>query len=434
MFGSHRHQIGLESIDFQGGSLFFKELVLFFTALRKFEKESELLESDNVANFTAIVKKKTGLSIAIDFASGYGPAIMVPDVNKHNVLFNTARQNMASNVDAMHIIAKSGNVMRGSVDLKNSTVSGCYSDLAATMYYPSNMVMKASRFTPEECAAICLHEIGHFFTYLEYIAHTVRTNTIMAGLSAGLDKAGTVEEREAVLMTVKKAADLKKLDVKDAAQIKDGKVTEIVVLTAIADSVRDELGQNIYNLNTWEYLCDEFAARHGAGRHIATGLDKLYRSIGHIATRSFPVYLGVEALKFTMLISGAISFFALSGIAGWIGKEIFAASFFLFGVDGIGDETYDRPMHRIARVRNQLIEELKDKKLPHDRQKQLLEDLKVVDDILERMNDRLQILNVMWGWVSKHQRDRLAQEKLSRELEDVAINKLFAKAAELRTI
>ena len=81
------------------------------------------------------------------------------------------------------------------------------------------------------------------------------------------------------------------------------KVAEIVIITNIVKETVSELGCNIYDFSTWEYLADQYAARHGAGRYLATGLEKTYKSIGDISFRSTSNYLAMEALKVFLIIT-----------------------------------------------------------------------------------------------------------------------------------
>lgn len=406
-----RHgNVATESINFQKETALFKELVLAFVELKEFKGEYD--ESPAAIRLTDIVKSHTGLNI--DFSiDQYDPCVEIPAVNKNNVLINSMIRNYISSADGLKMIKNSTGVVRGTVNIVTAKVSGIFSDFKTKIHLPKK-IFSGSTYTAEEIAAITLHEIGHIFTYYEYIARTVTTNQVLAGLSKALDGSGTVEEREAILIDVKRSMGLSELDEKELAKSNNKKVAEVVVVTAVTKKSESEIGANVCDFSTWEYLSDEFAARQGAGRHLATALDKIYRGSWNISFRSTPAFLAWEAFKLLALL-------ALPGIG-----------IMFMAMDGAGDGTYDLPGARIKRVRNQIIEHLKDKDLDKDTHERLQADLIEMDLILKEINDRRQLVGVIWDAVIPSSRKARNQKLLQQELEDLAMNDLFAKAAELR--
>jgi hypothetical protein len=408
------NMIDMESIDFQSLT-FFKELTAQFVELRKVKKE-DIPDSEIINTLSSIIKHHTGLNIAFNFADN-DPSVAIPMVNKNNILINSFIRNYINSADGLKMINDSKGVVRGSVNIKTGMVSGIFTEVKSTINIPVYMLSEKSKYEPEEVAAILLHEIGHLFTYYEYMSRTVTTNQMLAGLSKALDNSGTVEQRESVLISVKKAANLKDLDVKELAKSNSSKVAEIVVITNIAKEVKSELGSNIYDFSTWEYLADQYAARNGAGRYLVTALEKLYKGMFNKSFRSLPVFLFMEALKLILLFSPA------SSISG-----------FLLAMDSDGDGTYDTPEARFKRLRAQIVENLKDKKLSKEDNERLSSDLLTIDDILKNVNDRRQFFGVVYDALAVWNYKDRDQKKLQQNLEAIAVNELFAKSADLRQI
>lgn len=407
-----RQQLAIESIEFQS-PMFFKELTVAFEAL-KGEKKEDIGNSEAAVNVIRIVKHYTGLNIGVDFGA-YEPCVDIPAVDKNNPLINSFIRNYVSSADGLKMIANAEGVARGTVSLKTGKVSGVFSEMPAKIYMPVDM-LAGNKYSAGEIAAIFLHEVGHLITYCEYISRSVTTNQVLAGMAKSLDGSGTIEEREAVFIGVKKALNLSQLDTKKLAQSTSRKTAEVVVITSVTRECESELGSNVYDFSSWEMLADQYVTRFGAGRDLATALDKLYRGTWNISFRSLPAYLAFEAFKLlTLVIAPAIAVT-------------------LMGMDGAGDGTYDRPGARLKRVRNQIVENLKREKLSKDDQQRLAADLEAVDEVLASINDRRQFFGVLWDAISPASRRAYNQERLQRELEDLATNDLFVKAAELKQL
>jgi hypothetical protein len=422
-----RLTLGLESIHFQSDR-FFKELVLAITELKK-EKAKEIKDSDKAALISTIIKNYTGFNNITVNVGDDGPAIVLPNVNKNNVLVNDFMKDYTNSSDGLRLINEAGGVLKGKVNLKTGKVSGVFADLPATLHLNADL-LKDPSFSVEEHAAMTLHEVGHLETYCEYMARTVTTNQALAGLSRGLMNAKTPDEREMLLVSVKKALKLESLDAVALAKENNNTAVELVVVTNITVDAADEIGANIYDYNTWEYLSDQYATRNGAGVHLVTALDKLHRRYGNISYRSTAGYLAMEGLKAALIIGGilaASSGFLLPKIAMTLGIVFIA-------MDGMGDGTYDRPGVRLKRIRNDIVEALKDKKLKPEEGAQLTDDLLAIDEVLSHINDREQLFGKLWNLFSKNARKRMQQEKLAKELEGIATNDLFVQSAKLRNL
>jgi hypothetical protein len=416
-------QISQESIDFQKGSMFFRDLTNAFKELCK-EKGKTIYDSPVAGLIEKIIKHHTNMTVV--FALGEnGPSIRVPEFNKNNVLANELYKYYATSAAGIDLINSTGKAIRGGVNLKTSKVSGIFSEIKVILHYPVSELLNP-KFIPEEHASFVLHEVGHMFTYFEFMNHVVTTNQVLAGMSRALDESNTIEERESVFITIKKSQKLSNLDVKTLAKSTDNKVAEIVVLTNIFKQLESELGTNIYDETSWEYLSDQFCARHGAGRYLITGLDKSFKDMSLIAYRSTPVYLFMEVIKLALLIVP-------------LSKAMMVVRFLALSIiisDGIGSRTdnYDTPEARIKRVRNQIVEHLKDKKLSGDDRERLLADIAAIDEILKHIDDRRQFLGVLWDTIVPWAHKRYNQEMLQKDLEAIAVNDLFVKSAEIKQL
>jgi len=396
------------SIQFQGVQ-FRNELTLAMEAIDQLPR-NKVQDSEEEERVGRIIKEYTGLNITVAFGQ-HAPSIHVPDVNKNNILIQNWLRNYIDGVDGLAFLQKNDGIMRGTVDLARNKVSGVFSEFPAVLRMPLDMV--GSKYGPAKKAAIILHEVGHQFYFCAFMANAASTSQALSSMSKALDMSGTVEEREVVMLSVKKALKLSDLDEKALAKCTDRRVVETVVISAVARESKSQLGRSIYDSTSWEYLADQYATRCGAGRDLAEALDMIYKGSWNISFRSLPAFLFMEVLKITSLFM------------------IPVLSVFMIAMDG-NDARYDKPGARMIRIRSQIIENLKDRDLDKEDVVRLEEDIKVIDNLLKDVNDRRQFFEVVWDTISPTARKDRNYTQLQQELEQLGTNGLFLKAAQLR--
>ncbi|MBB5409395.1 hypothetical protein HDG34_003336 [Paraburkholderia sp. HC6.4b] len=415
-------QIACEDVDFQSDA-FFRELAALFRELEGVKPDA-IADHDAAMQLPVLIAHYTGMNVKVAWMED-GPVVYPPAVNKNHVLLSRwgdyFRQHMLTNADADKLIAQSQVRPIGRVDRRNARVSGVFSDLQSVLIVPPQLFQK--KLSAEEIAAIVLHELGHVFAYFELISHTLTTNQILAGLSKKLDQSASVKDREAVLAKVKSVSHLQDLDVEMLAKSADRKVIEIVVVSSIARELQSEIGMPLFDMNGFEALADQFAVRLGAGRDLVTGLDKLNRIDGHIAYRNRLAWLYAESLKMILLLAVPLT---LGGTWSMLMASCTADS------KGAETEAYGTLKTRYERIREQLVEGMKDPKLSKEMQADYAEDIAAIDEVLATVSNRRQLFSYMADFLSSSRRQRISQEKLQRELESIANNDLFVKAAALR--
>ena len=401
-----------ESIAFQN-TTFFDELTLAFDEVKNL-KETDVGDSEPIYRISKIIKNHTNLNITIDAENDYPPCIDIPNIDRNNPLINAAQRAIVNSTDGLTMIESSNEVLHGTVNIKTAKVSGVFSEIKAKMYLGKAFI-QGNKYSSQELAAITLHEVGHLFTYFEFITRTVRTNQVLAGLSKILDGSENQEKREVALLSAKKALKLDKLDL---SQLKDvnTKTTQVVLIDALVKETRTELGYNLFAESSWEYLCDQFSARHGAGVHLATALSKIYKSQYNISYRSLAVYLAVEMIKVIL-----ISNLAFLGIL-----------FLVVMFDSQDGGGYDLPSARLKRIRDQATQYLKNKQISDVERRRILDEIESIDKLLAEMTNRKQLFTYIHEFFSKRTRDERAYRKLQYELEDIAMNDLYVKAAEFK--
>lgn len=425
-----RH-LGLESIDFQDRFL-CDALTAEFMKIRElpykdFNTIDETDPESPHARLKAVVQQHTKLNIVFDLKH-QGPSVSFPKVDRNHPLLNAMRRQFTDSKDGLKIIKEAGGRAHGAVNLKTGYVSGVFTEIESTIYLPLGLLYD-KKFSPEEIAAITLHEIGHVFVYFEFLTRLVTTNQVMAGISRALDKTSTQKEREVILLSAREALRIKNFDIEELSKTTDRRVVEAVLVSNVVRESRSELGSDIYDENSYEYLADQYATRYGAGRYLVTSLDKLYKSSWSMGTRSLPAYIFIEGVKLALLVASI----GVTAVVGPVG--LITAIYFVL-IPGLADSQldamYDRPKIRLKRIRNQLVERQKLKDLPAEQHEDIKEDIRLIDDTLKDYNTRVQVLGLLAMHVFGIGKERFDAERLQQELESIAANDLFGRAHDLR--
>jgi hypothetical protein len=419
MLSSKRLSIGLEAIQVQSDVL-FKELTLVFHRLRN-EKIYEGKALDNVG-VAAIIKRHTGLTVKfkVDKANDINAYVIPPMVDKNNPLIYDWWKPHVENTDVKkYIKAKRSDIIKGSVDLARGKVDGIFGEIEHQMFVHKGLV-DTLLLSDEEKAAICLHEIGHLFTYYEFLGHTLTTNVILHAATQSFFKSDDVLKRTQILDETCQALEISLDDPEALVKCNSKEVFQTVVLRKAVLEAKSSLGSGIYDITATEALADQYAVRQGAGRHLATGLDKIHRHYG-----GGPSYFstGVHVLA---TIVRVILFFAL--ILPTFGLV------FLILLFNPAIKVYDEPEARLARMKRELVASLKDKTLPPQQRKALVDDIDAVDALLKNLDDKRGLMEMFYTSVLPSGRRQYQQLRFQVELEKLVNNQLFVTAEKLTNL
>jgi hypothetical protein len=423
--------IALEMIEFQDSS-FHEQLSGLFEDLKKVGQRN-MAGSDPAVAIEKAIFDRTGIQIEFTMEEG-GAYCMPPILDKNSPLLSNVWREYFQHTTALKMIKKAEDgLIRGTIDLVHSKVTGAFSEVKCILNMPRSWVggrFGGREFTGRELSAITLHEVGHLFTGFEYLLHSVTTNQVLAGVARGLEESHDPNERMVILTTAANALKIDPEELKKLADGNGGMFATVKILQEVAKMAPSEIGTSIYDQNNWEQLADQFAARHGAQRDLITSLDLVHRAYGDISVRSNGMFIAMEILKVLMAL-GSVVLAVIAPAAAivpffvWMGLLLF---------DNPGHESYDRPGVRLSRIRDQLVAQLKDRDLSKELVDRIKGDLVVVDRLLLTVKDRFTLISAVFNFLSSERRDRFAQEKLARELEQLAANDLFVASAELKTL
>jgi hypothetical protein len=411
--------VATETIEFQSNATFFKELTEYLGSIRDFNpylEDEKYFNSPEVNKISEIIAKHTGLKVVIKAGKIKNlVGIRIPFITPNHILdpnwFKYYFTEMYSG--GKKLLEKvQENSVRGSVDLKQAKVSGVFTDLENYLEFDRAFLSKQSVFTPSEAAATILHEIGHVFTYLEFLNRVVSTNQVLAGMVRSLDKTVPDEIRKTVLA---KGADLVRMNDEQRRVVlnsSDEKEIAVIVMDAAIYRSRSELGCNIYDSTSSEYLADQFCTRMGAGKDLVLALDKFNRA--YAPSNLMRVFeFTYSFIRFSLMMLGTLGL--------WFGLLIFSVR--------KSEEVYDTDFSRFNRIRHQNTEWLKDKNLPKEKISQLIKDNEEIDKVISLYKENLPMIEKIAIFFRPNLRALHKYENLQKELEDTANSKLFDVAA-----
>lgn len=446
-------QVALETIAFQGKA-FFDDLTAAVSQLRKAVANKpgpDYTKFGEAGVLCQVIKRHTNLTVTLgteyqDTSIGiYCPFL----VNNHIFDSVAGTTNAATefadhelNIGLQKLLEKhKSGFMRASVDIRKNKVESFFSQIPFVLVIQEEY-LSGTLFTDREMTAVILHEIGHAFTSCEYINRTVATNQVLADIAAA--RSGNKEEM--VTAVIIKAASEQDLTAKqkDALLACTRPQDYVIVAYAVADEkCRSELGLSVYESTSCEQLADQYAARCGAGRDLVLALDKLMHSWGSYSDDSKATSIGLQLTG--LAISSAISslLFATSAVSFAMLGAISAISVAFLG--GLATskflplQMYDNIPDRFARIKHQLIEQLKDHTQSAAMRAALLADIAEIEKTIsyaqEHSPDRTySYAHYVALLISGMYRKRFDMELLQKQLESLASNNLFVQAAKLKTL
>lgn len=438
MSGKRLANLGLEAVHYQKKSKFFNELSMAITRLKEFGVVSNRSAID--AGIDAIVKRYTGLTTTTRIDSGtrgsFNAYAMVPIIDTNSPFFNYHKEmGGQAFIDGQKINEKQlknyVDSLKSVVDIEKGRVDGLYAKIPLEMCLGKDLV---TELPSEQVAAIYLHEIGHLFTFLEIITETVSTNLAIAAASQALSKTTSPVERVQIILTYSKATGtaIASPEALASADMSADGYQMVLLRETMESTTRSATGAHIYDLRNSEFAADHFASMQGAGRDLALALDAIYKHYG-VNTRSSRIsWMVTEAFKVALLISAAVVGWMFPGASRLLTIPVMVGLTLIIGK--MDRELYDEPAARIERIRNNLVQALKDQSLNRNERAKILEDIEMIDDLKKDMVDRRTLLKFIWTSLTPGRRRQYNQIIFQKELEALINNPLFITATRINQL
>lgn len=427
-------QVAMEAIGFQGPEVANK-LAAYLTDIMQERTGKEADASKARKDMIKYLKDTTGMKLDIIFDTDMAPCTLPFHINPDTILgYKTLKDFYVEESNAtMKRLKEVKN--RSHIDLDKGRVSGIFSEYE-TPIYMGYYALRSLRMTPREIAAILAHEVGHCLVAYEMAFRTVRTNQILAAASkaaAGGDKG----QYEYVLKTAEEVLDLKSGMFDEIKETKDQKTVMTVIMGKAERKTHDDslMGNTTYDITTFEALADNYAARLGLGKELVTGLEKIYREFG-AAEFSSGARIAATMLDIYSVVSiiGSVIVMGSNPIMGalYLGLNMLGLYARLDGRDH--NNVYDKLTIRFKRVKEQIIQYLKDKSLPAADVKRSLESVAHIEKTIAQISEYKGFLPAIFNMVDPASRAVNSARDIQQNLEAMVANDMYLKAAALRTM
>lgn len=414
-------QASTESIK-QQSTIFFKELTAIFADFNGASR-TRIHDGEFTKRMKACVKHHLGLEPEIDLGhpkhkyldSGYSATVIPPTLSRY----------LMSKKEAEEFTEE---IVKINFNLSTGKITGNVKRVLAYLSFDTELIVRKT-LTPEEHAALTLHEIGHLFFVLYYSSRLATTNMALNMIAKDFDKANTQKER--VMLYKQYLGPITggwiNLEIEE---VEDMKTLVSYVFRSMQKTIQDELGNPQYGQTMDEYLADMYATRHGAGVALITALEKISSGYDTYVTAS-------RFISYMRIIITAI-FGVGAALVGQLGAVVTAMIVIMLKIWAtfIPSELeyrYDNTVDRVKRVRNQIQLRMR---LMTDNKKKLAmfkQELEELDNILSTLNNKSSSFS---SWltllVSPNARNRRKQAELEMFYEDLAYNKLHEEALTLK--
>lgn len=275
--------------------------------------------------------------------------------------------------------------------------------------------------TPKELVAIILHEIGHAFDGLEehYRLDTVNRSILDILVDLNDNKTDSAKYKFKKRFS-KSEFDKSHLSNEQERQDFCGELARQYI-----GQVKSQLPSRKYDETNFENMADTFATRFGMGKYLVSGLDKLMRMSGSVVDNTMTnrvLFYSLDAI----VIALAFLIIPVYGAICW--------AIVMMYLTNVSNDTltYDKPLERYQRIRNTIVNALKKVDLPKDVLKDLLEQLKYIDETIANAASMTSILELSGNALFANARRDMYYIDLQREIEDNLNNNLYVKSAQLK--
>lgn len=427
-------QESFEAIAFQKDLTFPKTLTGLFEEACTVEHLPDM--SPVLQKIAELTRDVVNVTISVEVydstkvrGSPYYASVIMPDFNAFSPLNQKAIKRL-ENFDFANMTCE--DLITGTIDRKNGKLGGWFSSIGLNIRFSSEFFN--GNFTGAELAAIYTHELGHFYTFCEFMGETLSTNVIVAEVVGRMDSQASVDKR---FELVKAAL---KISGQNPNVPKDIGTEEVMALLIKGQTTRMQgrAGTRWYDVRLAEALADQFTARWMLGAPLATALAKLERQKMFFQEAGYePVWMGV----FSNLLNVAFLPFGLVKVgvnALLLGSARSLMSSFVFSLGftclsfGFGNKAYNTTKQRIRQQRRELVGLLKDRALTKTEVVDALADIKLIDDELDSTHNLSDVLGVFTNYLLRlftGQRNEVDREI---EKEELVNNRLYELAASIK--
>lgn len=438
--------LGLEAIAHQSDSILHDSLTSILRRANGVSNESEW--GSLIQEMEKVIRTRLDASVKIFVVRTPAEfSLSQPALTRNNALFykTAAGHDDKEFVDYAHPFR---GVFEGGVDRAKSKLLGDFRNATAQLMLPVQ-ALRGEIADPEDWAAGIIHELGHLFSYLEYIDLLTATNMVLLEVARVWSGNYPAKTRATIIDTIEKATGGKVEDKEELIANDDFMAAEGVITNLAFKRIRNELGIEHYDNRMFEFLADQFCARHNCARNQVQLLDKLernatwlFRDWQYCSTSSMVLWNALDVVQ--LLTANYVGAMAARLL---VGKSIINTS--VKGTNAVVDlvaaplidtvlfsvlgkyKRYDSPEDRYAALRQEVVASLKNRDLSKEYIAARLRELEGIDDLIGRLNKLPTITRAFSKYVANSVLGIRQTFRIQKEYEKLANNDIYYRAAQL---
>ncbi len=361
-------------------------------------------------------------------------AAIIPFYSNKNHIFLHEMFRGNLNIKDQNKLLKEFDQKKGSVNLEKATVDGIFSQYDHPLYLNFHELVEKLNLSAPEITAAILHELGHAFYACYYSDRTDRTNQVLAGIIRynASDEKGDIEYIYREISKISQSIQKEDID-----KILNGPrtVASVSFFKIVTEVVKSQTVNDSYNESAFEQRADNFASRFGYGKQLVLTLEKIHAdSFDKNLNKRIMVQIGYmlpTAIYFAAFAVSALSFSFL-GVLGMILYGFFLNIFIQLPREDNRVFTYDDLKIRYLRIRQDIIDQLKEIKEDKEVVKQMLESIYLIDEAVKTTAILRVLPSVISNFIFSNARQTVKSINHQQLLEALASSDLFVKSAELR--
>lgn len=334
----------------------------------------------------------------------------------------------------------------GWVDLESATVGGVFSEYTSSLYMNFN-TLNALGCTPRMVVGILLHELGHYFGACQFNNRLDRGNQIF---NESLKKSSSSKGEEKIKIFFREIQKGNKNiteDMLDGLTSKNPVVFGRTAMKLANEIYYSQLVDSTYDRTSFEMLADNFSTRMGYGKELV----EAFELMGGPEEEKAESMLGafITTMNTVRSYINQMTYLWLSSVFGVAGFGTLSISYLLMALTAMmtcvyflyilvitagetgKDYTYDDLPKRYNRIRQQLIEQIKQKAYNKADTKALVENIDAIGKLIASAGVYRGPIDFLFNTLNP--RDRRAKSSIERQqaVEDLFTNELFVKSFEM---
>lgn len=435
----------MEGIAFQPNDLFgpnLEALVMQAEALveSKAVTRGKSIPEELKKKIETLIKSRLGIRVELitnDSLAATIPNVFVP----HNTVIRDDVRwiyEMYEEIGAQRSTRKlKDKTVMGSVDTNKAKVSGWFSEQAAPLFINFYELVKTYKLSTAEITAIILHELGHDWAAIELSSSINNANRILADIAKNISENGRGDV-EVIYRDIKKIYPEATRDLAEGLASGNQVVMSVSLFRLVNGTTNTLMLDGTYDRTTFEALADQFPARFGYALAAITGLEKLEDQYSEFEFDQYKFQSSVALFlksATAMLLCGVAAFINPAFIP--LGVVVGLLSLFVMKVSfdsqrtSMKDMTYDNIRMRYTRIRNQIVERIKNKELSPEVRRTLIEQIDTADEIIKRKQVFVSFVQKFSEkWLPSDRRAAMSIEA-QQEIEKMIANDIFIAANRL---